>query len=111
MMSWAGYIARFSVVYPRDQLIAGAVLGVADEHFFTREKYAADLFLHVRPQFRRGLLGGLIATRLWRAFRAWAEAQVARQIRLGATTGISPARPTASIAPGASSHSDRSTVF
>ncbi len=75
-------------VYERTGRIQGAMLGVQAEYFFSRERYAADLFLFVDQELRRGLMSGVIAKRLWEQFRDWAAAQGLREVRNGVTTGI-----------------------
>lgn len=75
-------------VYERSGLLGGAVVGVQAEYFFSRERYAADLYLYVDPDLRRGLMSGVIAKRLWERFRDWAAAAGLREVRNGVTTGI-----------------------
>ena len=68
--------------------LRGAVLAVTSEYFFSRERFAADLFLYVEPASRRGLMGGVIARRLWESYRDWAIARGVRDVRNGVSTGI-----------------------
>lgn len=75
-------------VYELDGKVRGAVLGLEAEYFFSKERYASDLFLYVDQSCRRGLLSGLVARRLWQQFHDWAKARGVRELRNGVSTGI-----------------------
>jgi predicted GNAT superfamily acetyltransferase len=75
-------------VYERNGVIEGGMLGFIAEYYFSRERYAADLFLYVSPQCRRGLMSGIIARRLYERFRDWSVARGVREVRMGVSTGI-----------------------
>lgn len=65
--------------------IVGFFIGGLIPYFFSREFFAYDLALYVDPDLR-GASGA--ALRLFVAFREWAKASGARQIRIGVSTGI-----------------------
>jgi GNAT superfamily N-acetyltransferase len=75
-------------VYERQTVIAGAMLGFISEYYFSRDVFAADLYLYVAPECRRGLMGGTIARRLFERYRDWAMARGVREVRTGVSTGI-----------------------
>ncbi len=75
-------------VYERDGLIGGGLLGAISEYYFSRELCASDLYLYVAPRYRRGLMGGMIARRLFECYRDWAREAGVREIRTGVSTGI-----------------------
>jgi GNAT superfamily N-acetyltransferase len=70
----------------KDSALVGMMIGAATEHFFGTTRYAADLLLYVRPDFR----GGMTAPRLIKAFEAWAKGVGAKHISVGASTGVNP---------------------
>lgn len=76
------------IVYETGGCLRGACVGIEAEYFFSRERYAADLFLYVDPVCRRGLMSGVIAKRLWEGFRDWARGRGVREMRNGVSTGI-----------------------
>ena len=80
-------------VYERDGLIGGGLLAAISEYYFSRELCASDLYLYVTPQYRRGLMGGMIARRLFECYRDWAREAGVREVRTGVSTGV--ARETA----------------
>lgn len=78
-----------SLVYEgTDGTLDGCYIGQVSAHFFSNDLSAYDLIFYVRPERR----GGIIAYRLWQAFRAWAKQRGARTIWPGVSTGIDPAR-------------------
>ena len=68
--------------------IRGGMLGFIAEYFFSTERFATDLYLYVDPGIRRGLMSGMIARRLFEAYRGWAISEGAREIRICVSTGI-----------------------
>ncbi len=75
-------------VYERDGLIGGGLLAVISEYYFSRELYASDLYLYVAPHHRRGLMGGMIARRLFDRYCDWVRKAGVRELRTGVSTGI-----------------------
>lgn len=65
--------AKMKSVYARafDPADEGGMLGFIAEHYFSRERYATDLFIYVSPNCRRGLMSGVIARRLFERYRDW----------------------------------------
>lgn len=86
--AWIGADAVCVVVAEQDGAVIGGFVGVAYEHYFSRERTACDLALYVRPDRR----GGLAAVALVRAFEAWAKAQGCPRVQLGISAGINPGR-------------------
>ncbi len=72
------------LVAERDDQIVGGFVGLALEHWCSRDLVATDLALFIEPRKR----GGLIASRLVRAYLDWAERRGAKLIQLGITTGV-----------------------
>lgn len=75
-------------VYETQGLIRGGMLGYIAEYYFSRERFATDLFLYVDRSVRAGVVSGLIARRLFGRYRDWAAAQGVREIRICVSTGI-----------------------
>ena len=75
-------------VYERSGQIQGGMLGYIAEYYFSRELFAADLYLYVTPECRRSLASGLVARRLFQGYRDWAIARGVREVRAGVSTGI-----------------------
>lgn len=71
-----------------DGAIRGGMLGFISEYYFSRELFAIDLFLYVDADFRRGLMSGVVARRLFQAYRDWALAQGVCEVRICVSTGI-----------------------
>src|SRR5262245_44658988 len=80
---------RFSMfVYDSGRGIEGGMLGCISDYYFSKERFAIDLFLYVKPALRRGLMGGIIAKRLFERYRDWALAQGVREVRVCVSTGV-----------------------
>jgi hypothetical protein len=75
-------------LHEHDGEIRGGMLGYIAEYYFSRELFATDLFLYVDTNLRRGLLSGVIARRLFQAYRDWAFAGGVREVRICVSTGI-----------------------
>lgn len=72
------------LVAERDGQIVGGFVGLAMEHWASRDLVATDLALFIDP----GKRGGLMASRLLRAYLDWAELRGAKLIQCGITTGV-----------------------
>jgi GNAT superfamily N-acetyltransferase len=75
-------------VYEREGRIEGGMLGFIAEYYFSRERFATDLYLYVAPAFRRGLMSGVVARRLFDRYRDWASERGVREVRVCVSTGI-----------------------
>jgi hypothetical protein len=75
-------------VYESKGQIEGGMLGFIAEYYFSRERFATDLYLYVRPNLRRGLMSGLIAKKLFGHYRDWAFARGVREVRVSVNTGM-----------------------
>jgi len=75
-------------VYERDGVIEGGMLGFIAEYYFSRERFATDLFLYVAPDCRRGLMSGVIARRLFGRYRDWTVTRGVREVRVCVSTGV-----------------------
>jgi hypothetical protein len=64
------------------------MLGCITEYYFSRERFAVEMFLYVAPALRRSLASGRIARQLYERFRDWALSHEIREIRTGVSTGI-----------------------
>ncbi|MCZ8256979.1 MAG: hypothetical protein O9327_15100 [Polaromonas sp.] len=65
--------------------ISGLMIGAIDEYFFCEERVASSIFFLVHPAHR----GGLSASKMVLAFRAWAQARGAAEIYIGVASGVS----------------------
>jgi GNAT superfamily N-acetyltransferase len=74
-----------------DDVVVGMAAAFVVEHFFSTDRYAADLVVYVLPEFR----GSTTAMRLVRAVESWAAVQGAKEIVLGVSTEIETDRTTA----------------
>ncbi|HET7663892.1 MAG TPA: GNAT family N-acetyltransferase [Rhodanobacteraceae bacterium] len=72
------------LVAERDGEVIGGMAGWCDEHFFSRDKFAGEFGVFVKPTRR----GGLAAAGLLKAFHEWAKSQGAAFIEVGITTGV-----------------------
>jgi GNAT superfamily N-acetyltransferase len=68
--------------------IDGFIMGYLTTPFFSDETIAYDVALYLVPEAR----GSLAAARLFRALSAWAKQKGARQLWIGTSAGIDPAR-------------------
>lgn len=73
--------------------IVGMVLFVVAEHFFGKDRYAADLCVYLRPENR----GGTGFLRLIRAFETRADQMGVSEKLLGISTGVHPERTAAAL--------------
>ena len=73
-------------VYIKDDEIVGMMVGTCVPHFFGSDKVATELLLYIDPEHR----GGLAAARMIKSFVRWAQAQDAKEILVGSSTGIHP---------------------
>jgi GNAT superfamily N-acetyltransferase len=63
---------------------AGVMIGVLAKRWFSQERYATDLTLYVKPQYR----GSRAFLRLVQAFQAWAAGQGIEHLAVGVSTEI-----------------------
>lgn len=75
---------QFVAVADVDGEIIGGFLGVAVEHWASRDLVASDYTLFIAPERR----GSTIPLRLIRAFRSWAQAKGCKMISAGISTGV-----------------------
>ena len=75
-------------VHERKGHVQGGMLGFIAEYYFSRERFATDLYLYVDPECRKGLMSGVIARRLFERYRDWASERAVREIRVCVSTGI-----------------------
>lgn len=72
-MTVAGLIAsklgRAYVVVDNDNVPQGFMLGLVEDYFFSRERYATDIAVYVREEYTR------YAPRLYKKFIAWASSK------------------------------------
>lgn len=73
-----------ALVAVKEGRIVGAFMGVAEEHFFSRDKFAFDLATYIEPAHR----GGFLAVALLRGFVRWARARGIACINAGIASGI-----------------------
>lgn len=64
--------------------IVGMLAFFVGEHFFGRDKFAADMCVYVKPEHR----GSTVFFRLVGAFEAWATALGVKELILGTSTGV-----------------------
>ena len=64
------------------------MLGFIAEYYFSRERFATDLYLYVAPDQRRGLMSGVVARRLFERYRDWTAARGVREVRVNVSTGV-----------------------
>ncbi len=81
LIDHAGALALVAV---KDGAVIGGFLGVTEEHFFSRDKFAFDLATFIAPEHR----GGFVAVRLLRRYVAWAKEQGIACINAGIASGI-----------------------
>ena len=75
-------LARVFVVIDDDDEPQGFLLGLVDNFFFSRERYASDLMVFVREGYRH------LAPKLFKEFMTWAESKPrVRHITLGLSSG------------------------
>lgn len=72
------------LVAERGGRVVGGFLGCAEEHFFSRDKFAFDLATYIEPAHRGGYLGAA----LLRAFVRWARSRGIACINAGIASGI-----------------------
>lgn len=70
-----------------DGVIAGMMIGLLVERWFCDERFATDLTMYVKPEFR----GSRAFVRLLEAFERWVDEQGVQDIALGVSTEIHPA--------------------
>jgi hypothetical protein len=75
----------FVAARPSPNEISGLMVGAIDEYFFCEERVASSIFFLVHPAHR----GGLSASKMVLAFRAWAQARGAAEIYIGVASGVS----------------------
>lgn len=75
-------------VYERNGELAGGMLGFIAEYYFSRERFATDLYLYVAPAHRRGLVSGIVARRLFDRYRDWTAERGVREVRVNVSTGV-----------------------
>lgn len=72
-----------------DDVPQGFFLGMVDDLFFSKERYATDVAVYVRDEYRH------LAPRMYRSFIAWAKNKPrVREITLGISSGIGDAERT-----------------
>lgn len=69
-------------------IVAGMMVCVLSERWFSYEKFATDLTLYVKPEFR----GTSAFPRLVGVFEQWAKAQGVHDFTLGVSTEIHPGK-------------------
>lgn len=62
----------------------GMIVGQCAAQWFTSEKEAFDLFIYVKPDYRKGRA----AVRLIQAYEKWADKMGAKRTGIGTTSGI-----------------------
>lgn len=74
----------YAVIAEDGEFIQGMFCGFLMEHFFGRDKLAADLLVYVHPKYR----GGTLLVRMLKAFEKWAVENGAKEMRMGITTEL-----------------------
>ena len=74
----------FVAARPAPGQISGLMIGVIDEYFFCDQRVASSIFFLVHPLHR----GGLSASKMVLAFRAWAQARGAAEMYVGVASGV-----------------------
>ncbi len=74
------------LVAERDGLVVGGVAAFVSEHWFSDDLVANEFAVFLLPEHR----GGMTAARLVRGYIEWAQAQGAKIIQLGISTGVQP---------------------
>jgi len=72
------------LVAEREGRVVGGFVGCAEEHFFSRDKFAFDLATYIDPAHR----GGYLAAALLRRFVRWARSRGIACINAGIASGI-----------------------
>lgn len=75
-------------VAERDGVVVGGIAGWAEQHWSSEDIVAQEISFFMAPEAR----GGLAATRLICALRAWAEIRGAKFLQAGTSTGLEPER-------------------
>jgi len=78
------YPGGFAIVADHGGRVIGGFLGIAEEHFFSREKFSFDLATFIDPAYR----GGYVAAALLKAYVKWAQGQGITCINAGVASGI-----------------------
>lgn len=68
----------------KDGEVIGVAIAVAIEHWFSSDKYGADLCVYVKPEYRKGRVG----IKLIEAMKEWAANNELKNLTLGNTAGI-----------------------
>lgn len=74
----------FSVVYEKDEIILGGLIGVNSSHWFSDDVVGNSIALFVEPSGR----GGFIAAMMIKAFKEWSLARGALMVDMGVNTGV-----------------------
>lgn len=78
------YKDGLAIVAERNGRVVGAFLGIAEEHFFSHDKFSFDLATFVDPACR----GGFLAAALLKAYVKWAQGKGIACINAGVASGI-----------------------
>lgn len=74
--------------WAKDGTPAGFFMGYVAAMWFSREVFAGDYGLYIRPEFRNTRESALAACKLVDLFETWARESGARQVTVGVTAGI-----------------------
>lgn len=78
------YKDAIAIVAERNGKVIGAFLGIAEEHFFSKDKFSFDLATFIDPDHR----GGFLAASLLKAYVKWAQDKGISCINAGVASGI-----------------------
>jgi RimJ/RimL family protein N-acetyltransferase len=78
------YPDGLAIVAVKGGQVIGGFLGIAEEHFFSPDKFSFDLATFIDPAHR----GGFVAANLLRAYVKWAQGRGIACVNAGVASGI-----------------------